>query len=104
MAESRVGTTVQRVVALALLLVAGILSLPAAASVLDGQGSENLIVPAQLVAMALVGALVGYLLPGLAGDGATRRRGATMGAVVGVIMALAGVVLFFLLLNGFDGA
>ncbi len=94
----------QRTLALVVLLVAGIVSLPVAAYLLDGRGSENFILPAQVLGMAAVGAVVGSLLPGLAGDAPTTRRAGGVGAVVGVMMALVGVVLFFLLLNGFDGA
>jgi hypothetical protein len=61
-------------------------------------------VPAQLTGMAIVGATVGLLLPGLAGADASPRRAAWVGALVGVGLAVLGVVLFFLLLNGFDGA
>jgi hypothetical protein len=94
----------QRIAAVLLLVVAGIASLPVSALFLDGEGTENLIVPAQLAGMAAVGAAVGVLLPGLAGAGASPRRAAWTGALVGVAMAVLGVALFFLLLNGFDGA
>jgi hypothetical protein len=95
---------VQRIIALLILLVAGILSLPIAATFLDDEGSENWIIPAQLAGMAVVGLIIGTLLPGLAGVAATRRRAMVVGALVGVGMAVLGVVIFFLLLNGFDGA
>jgi hypothetical protein len=91
----------QRGIGLVVLLVLGILSLPVVATFLDGQSTENWIIPVQLVLMALVGALVGYLLPGLAGPGSSSRRGAGAGAVVGVVAAVLGVLLFFVLLNGF---
>ena len=94
----------QRAVALAVLLVAGILSLPVAAFFLDGRSTENYVLPAQLLAMALVGSVVGRLLPGLAGAGATPRRAGVVGAVTGLGMAVLGVLLFFVLLSGFDGA
>jgi hypothetical protein len=92
------------VVALVVLLAAGIVSLPVAASFLDGESTENWILPAQLVAMAVIGAVVGRLLPGLAGADASARRAIILGLVTGVVMALVGVVIFFLLLSGFDGA
>ena len=88
----------QRVIGLVLLLVLGILSLPVAAAFLDGGSSENLIVPVQLVLMALVGAGVGYLLPGVAGADASKQRGAGFGALIGVATALIGLALFSLLL------
>jgi hypothetical protein len=92
------------VVALVVLLAAGILSLPVAASFLDGESTENWILPVQLVAMAVVGAVVGRLLPGLAGADASARRATIRGLMTGVVMALVGVVIFFLLLSGFEGA
>jgi hypothetical protein len=95
------GSTGQRVVAVLLLLVAGVLSLPISATFLDGEGNENWIVPAQLVGMAVVGAVVGALLPGLAGSGASGARAARTGAIVGVAMAVVGIAIFFVLLNGF---
>ena len=94
----------QRVTALVLLLLAGVLSLPASAYVLDGQGTENWILPVHLVGMTTLGAVVGRLLPGLAGVPATARRATAVGAAVGFACAIAGLVLFFVLINGIGGA
>ena len=104
MVEQGVTANLQRAGAVVVLLVAGALSLPLAAAVLDGEGTENWIVPAQLGGMVLVGAVVGAVLPGLAGRGASAGRGARVGALVGVAMAVLGVAVFFWLLNGIDGA
>ena len=104
MTDARTAPGFQRLVALVLLLAAGILSLPLAAAAFDGEGTENLILPAQLGGMAVVGALVGYLLPGLGGASSTHRRSVWVGVGVGLLFAVLGVILFFLLLNGFDGA
>ena len=93
-----------RAVALLVLLVLGLVSLPLVATVLDGVGTENWILPVQLVLMAALGALVGWLVPALAGRGATRRRGLLVGAAAGLGFAVLGLVLFFLLLNGISGA
>lgn len=101
---TRPASGVQRLVALLVLLVCGILSLPLAASAFDGDGSENWILPTQLVGMALVGAVVGLLLPGVAGQAESSRRSMLVGAGLGLLMAVIGVVIFFLLLSGFDGA
>ena len=95
------GGTAQRVIAVLVLFVAGVLSLPISATFLDGEGNENWIVPAQLAGMALVGAVVGVLLPGLAGAGASGGRAARTGAIVGVGTAVLGVAIFFVLLSGF---
>jgi hypothetical protein len=97
-------TTVQRVVGALVLLACGMLSLPLAASVLDGQGTENWIVPVQLLAMAAVGAGVTLALPALARAGAPTERRALTGAWWGLLAAFVGVVVFWLLLNGLRGA
>ena len=94
----------QRVVGIVVLLVLGMLSLPVAASVLDGPGTENWIVPVQLVVMAAVGAAVTVALPGLAREDATTGRRAMTGAWWGLLAAAVGVVVFWLLLSGFGGA
>ena len=86
-----------------ILVVAGIVSLPLAATPFDSEGSENWIIPVQLGGMALIGAVVSAAIPGLT-EAETVGRRLVLGAVIGVITALVGVVVFFLLLNGFDGA
>ena len=87
-----------------LLLVLGIFSLPVTAYFFDGEGSENWIIPVAVLLMAVLGAIVGSMLPGIAGPGASQQRGAIIGAVVGVVMLVLGIVVFFVLLSGFDGA
>jgi hypothetical protein len=94
----------QRVVGIVVLLVLGMLSLPVAAYVLDGEGRENWIIVAQLGAMAVLGAAVTIGLPGLAHEGASTGRRALTGIWWGLLAALVGVVVFWLLLNGFRGA
>jgi hypothetical protein len=94
----------RRVVALVVLLVLGIVSLPVVAGVFDGEGSENWILPVQLAAMAGAGAVAGRLVPTLGGAAASRRRGVVVGALLGLAAAVVGVLLFFLLLSGFSGA
>jgi hypothetical protein len=96
--------TAQRWIAVLILLVLGIFSLPVTAYFFDEQGTENWIIPIALVGMAALGAVVGSLLPGLAGASASRRRGALIGAAVGIGALAVGVVLFFLLISGFRGA
>ena len=95
---------IQRSIALVLLVAAGIVSLPVVAAFLDGDSTEGLIIPVQLALMTGVGAAVGCLLPGVADAGWGRARSTAFGALVGVGAAVAGVVLFFLLLNGVSGA
>ena len=90
--------------AVLLLLALGIAILPLTAALFDGEGSENWILPTAVALAVLVGALVGSTLPGLAGGGASRRRGAGVGAATGFGMLVLGVVVFFLLLSGFSGA
>lgn len=94
----------QRILGLLILLVAGIFSLPVAAYFLDSQGTENWIIPVQLLIMALIGAVVGRLLPGIAGPNPTPNRAMWFGALMGVVMALIGILIFFVFLNGFSGA
>ena len=87
-----------------MLLVLGMLSLPATAYVLDDPGTENWIVPVQLLAMAAVGAAVTIALPGLAREGAPTRRRALTGAWWGLAAAFVGVVASWLLVSGLGGA
>ena len=94
----------QRVVGVVVLLATGIYSLPVAAALFDGEGSENWIVPVQLVVMAAIGAGLAVALPALARAGAPTGRRAMTGAWWGLLAALVGVLLFWLLINGFDGA
>jgi hypothetical protein len=94
----------QRLVGIVVLLVLGMLSLPATAYVLDDPGTESWIVPMQLLAMAAVGAAVTVALPGLAREGAPTGRRAMTGAWWGLIAALAGVVVSWIAISGFNGA
>ena len=96
--------TLQRVVGVLVLLVAGILSLPLAAYFLDDRGTENWIVPVQLLVMAVIGAGVAVALPALARDGASTGRRAITGVWWGLLAAFVGVLVFWLLLSGFTGA
>ena len=94
----------QRVVGIVVLLVLGVLSLPAVAFVIDGEGAENWIIVVDILAMAAVGAAVTIALPGLAREGATTGRRAMTGAWWGLLAAAVGVVVFWLLLSGVSGA
>jgi hypothetical protein len=95
-AETR--SAVLRGVAVVLLLLAGLLSLPVCAAFLDGGSTEDLVVPIQLAVMAVLGAMTGYLLPGVAGFGSSSARSAMVGALIGVAAALGSVAVFSLLL------
>jgi hypothetical protein len=97
----------QRVVGIVVLLVLGALTLPVVAYVADtgdGGGAENWIVPVALLAMALIGAAVAVVLPGLAREGASTGRRALTGAWWGLLGLFVGLVVFWFLLNGLDGA
>lgn len=94
----------QRVVGVVVLLAAGMASLPVAAYFLDGPGTENWILPAQLLAMAAIGAAVTVALPALARARATTGRRAASGMGWGLLAACAGIALFWFLLNGTTGA
>ena len=93
-----------RVGAAVVLLALGVLSLPLVAIIFDGPGQEGWIIPVQIVVMALIGTGVGFLVPSLAGVGASRGRSALVGAVIALVGVAISLVLFFLLLNGIDGA
>jgi hypothetical protein len=97
------GSPIQRLVALVVLLAAGTVSLPLSAYYVDDI-SENMVFPVALGGMILIGSVVGALLPGLARAGSSRARAARVGAVIGLVLAIAGTLVFFLLLSGFDGA
>ena len=97
-------STVARILGALVLLAAGLLSLPTAAALLGTRDTENWIVPAQLAAMAALGAVVALVVPGLARAGASRRRRALTGAWLGLLAAFLGVVLFWLLISGLRGA
>ncbi|GAB3020681.1 hypothetical protein GCM10011376_23040 [Nocardioides flavus (ex Wang et al. 2016)] len=93
-----------RLLGFAVLLVLGMLSLPASAYVLDDPGTENWIVPVQLLAMAAVGAAVTVALPGMARAGAGTGRRALTGAWWGLAFAVTGVVVAWVAINGWRGA
>ena len=95
---------IQRPLAVVILLAAGVVSLPLSALFFDGRDTENYVLPIAFVAMAVIGALVGTVLPGIAGSDASPSKGRLVGAVVGVVMVVLGTLVFFLLLSGFDGA
>lgn len=94
----------QRVLGVVVLLVAGTLSLPATTSFLDAPGRENWIVPVQALVMALVGAASVLALPALAPSGASPVVRALVGAGWGLLAAVVGVLVFWLLINGLTGA
>jgi hypothetical protein len=96
--------TVQRVVGVVVLLATGVFSLPVSASLFDGVGTENWIVPVQLLVMAAIGAGLAIALPALAREGAPTARRAMTGAWWGLLAAFVGVLVFWFLLNGLGGA
>jgi len=99
--SSVVGWTI-RILVGAFLVLLGIFSLPLVAVVLDGDGQEGWIIPVQVVLVTLVGAAVGYALPLLAGEGALRSRGALIGVLTGLVGVVLGLVMYFLVLSGFE--
>jgi len=98
------GSTSQRVVAVVVLLASGILSLPLAAAALDGGRTENWIIPVQLLVVAAIGAALTVALPAMARVGAPAGIRALTGLGWGLLAGLAGILLFWFLLNGFHGA
>lgn len=98
------GPVAQRIVGAVVLLVTGMLSLPLSAAVFDGEGTENWIVPVQLLAMAGIGAGLAVALPALAREGAPTGRRAMTGVWWGLLAALVGVLVFWFAINGITGA
>lgn len=93
-----------RLLGFAVLLVLGMISLPASAYVLDDPGTENWIVPVQLLAMAALGAAVTVGLPGMAREGAGTGRRALTGVWWGLAFAVTGVLVAWVAINGWSGA
>lgn len=96
--------TLQRVIGVVVMLGTGALSLPVAASVLDGSGTENWIIPVQAGAMAVIGAACGLALPALAPVGASAAARVLIGAGWGLSAGMVSVIVFWFLLNGLGGA
>lgn len=94
----------QRIIAMIVLAVAGFLSLPLAAWVLDGSSISENVLPFQLLVMALIGAGLAWWLPALAPPSALMRTRLLIGAGWGLLAAVIGLIGFWLLLNGFGGA
>jgi hypothetical protein len=94
----------QRVIGVVVLLATGIYSLPLSAALFDGEGTENWIVPVQLLVMAAIGAGLAVVLPARAREGAPTGRRAMTGAWWGLLAAFLGVLLFWFVINGFSGA
>lgn len=97
----------QRVVGIVVLPVLGMLTLAAVAYFADtgdGGGAENWIIPVALLVMAVTGAALAVALPGLAREGASTGRRALTGAWWGLLGMFVGLVVFWFLLNGLNGA
>jgi hypothetical protein len=99
MAAADKGKGAQRILALAVVVAAGVVGLPVAAAFLDGPSTDQLVVPVHLATVTVLGGVVGYLLPGVAGAGSPPLRGAGVGALVGLGAALLGLLLFLVLLG-----
>jgi asparagine N-glycosylation enzyme membrane subunit Stt3 len=99
MAAAGQGLGLQRITALAVVVAAGFAGLPVVAAALDGPSTDQVVVPVHLVMVTALGAVVGYLLPGIAGAGSPRARGAAVGVLVGLGAGLLGLLLFYVLLG-----
>jgi len=94
----------QRVIGVVVLLATGIYSLPLAAAFFDKEGTENWIIPIQLLAMAATGAALTVALPAMAREGASTGRRVRTGIWWGLLAALVGVLLAWFALSGIRGA
>lgn len=109
MRDTRLGdratmVTTQRIFAVIVVAVLGFFSLPLAAWMLDGSSStENLIIPFQLLVMALIGAALAWWLPALARPGDPERTRLLKGAGWGLLAGVIGLIIFWFLLSGFGG-
>ena len=87
-----------------MLLATGMFSLPLSAALFDREGTENWIVPVQLLVMAAIGAGLAVALPALAREGASTGRRAMTGMWWGLLAALVGVLVAWFALSGISGA
>lgn len=92
--------TTQRVALVAIVVVVGGLSLPLTALLLDTVVDENLLLPIQWLASVLVCAGAGAVLREAVAQGASARRGALLGAILGLIAAGASDVVLLFLISG----
>ncbi len=81
-------------------LAVGILGLPLVALVLDSAVDENLLLPIQMVVAGGTCAVVGYLRPEVAGEGASRGRGAVVGVIAGLLATMVGFVFWLVAILG----
>lgn len=89
--------------AVVVLVLLGVLSLPLVALVVDTI-DENLIAPVHVGLVLAAGIATWTLVPGVAAPGMPTSRRIALGAVVGFLSALTAYLVFFLLLNGLSGA
>lgn len=104
-ALSRATLRGRRLVGAAVLIVAGVVGLPATAFVLDDSAiGENLILPVYLAAMLALGVVLALILPGLGRPGAGLLPRVVVGLGCGLLAAGVGLAVFWFLLNGVSGA
>ncbi|GGC54899.1 hypothetical protein IEU95_09125 [Hoyosella rhizosphaerae] len=92
-----------RLPAVVILFVLALVSLPISASFLDGERTEDIVLPVHFLVMAVAGAVIAQLLP-LANAGASATRRTVIGVATGLGMAVLGMAVFWFLLNGLGGA
>ncbi len=102
--ESRTPVSaIRRLIAVAVLIMLGVISLPMVAAVIDTI-DENLIAPVHIALMLATGVGLWTLVPGVASPDQSTARGVAVGAAVGFVGAVAAYLLFFWMLSGPSGA
>lgn len=103
MASGRPPSRSRRLVAVVLLVLLGVFTLPLVALVIDTI-DENLVAPVHVALVLAAGIGTWTFVPGVAAPDMPTSRRIAVGAAIGFLAAITAYVVFFLLLSGFSGA
>ncbi|WP_313408618.1 hypothetical protein [Aeromicrobium sp.] len=93
----------RRVAIGALLVIVAIGLFPTTAAVLD-ESNEDWILPVFVAVMVALGALLWVLVPAVAGERSRIAHRVAVGGAAGLAAAVAAIIVFYALLNGYSGA